>query len=301
METDFKTREAGIRRVTVAGGLVNALLMIFKFLAGILGCSAAMIADAVHSLSDFVTDIIVIVFVRISAKPEDKCHDFGHGKYETLATLLIAMFLLFVGLGIFWNAASDIYAFLLRGRPVVPPGTIALWAALVSVVLKEILYRYTLASGRRLRSSAVIANAWHHRSDAFSSVGTSLGIGGAVLLGDRWAVLDPVAALVVSLVICKVAVSMALPCLDELLEKSLPEEVEREILGLLRDFPEVSDPHRLRTRRIGSYYAIEMHLRMDGGKPLGEVHAVVSAIEARLKEVYGSSTIVSIHPEPRRQ
>lgn len=293
-------REKGIYKVTVVGSIVNALLLVLKFVAGIVGNSAAMIADAVHSLSDFVTDIIVIVFVRISNKPEDKEHDYGHGKYETLATLMIGVILFFVGLGIFWNGASAIYG-VFNGRQIESPGMIAFWAAVVSIVLKEALYHYTIIRGRKLCSQSVVANAWHHRSDAFSSIGTAVGIGGAILLGDRWVILDPIAAVVVSFFICKVAVQLALPCLEELLEKSLPEETERDILSILQDFPEVSDPHHLRTRRIGNYCAVEVHIRMDGSTPLSEAHDTASAIESRIRNLLGPSTIVSIHLEPRKR
>ena len=192
MESEKSSREKGIYKVTIVGSIVNFLLLVFKFFAGIAGHSAAMLADAVHSLSDFITDIVVIVFVRIAGKPEDKGHDYGHGKYETLATAIIGLLLLCVGFGIFWNGASSIYTFL-RGGQLESPGVVALVAALVSIVSKEILYQYTVIQGKKLNSQAVIANAWHHRSDALSSIGTAIGIGGAILLGDHWRVLDPVA------------------------------------------------------------------------------------------------------------
>ncbi len=294
------TREKGIYKVTVVGSIANALLLVLKFVAGIVGNSAAMIADAVHSLSDFVTDIIVVVFVRISNKPEDKGHDYGHGKYETLATLIIGVILFFVGLGIFWNGATAIYG-VLNGELIESPGMIAFVAAIVSIVIKEVLYRYTVAKGKHLDSKSVIANAWHHRSDAFSSIGTAVGIGGAILLGDKWVILDPVAAVIVSFFICKVAVQLAIPCFEELLEKSLPEETEHKIIEILQDFPEVSDPHHLRTRRIGNYCAVEVHIRMEGSTPLTEAHDTASAIEARIKALLGPSTLVSIHLEPRKR
>ena len=221
MDKEEVAREKGIYRVTIVGSVVNFLLLLFKFFAGIMGHSAAMLADAVHSLSDFVTDIIVIVFVRISSKPEDEGHDYGHGKYETLATAIIGIILLGVGFGIFWNGASSIYRFL-HGGSLQEPGMLALIAALVSVAFKEALYRYTVFKGKRLNSQAVVANAWHHRSDALSSIGTAIGIGGAILLGNHWRVLDPIAAVVVSFFIMKVAVKLLIPCVDELLEKSLP-------------------------------------------------------------------------------
>lgn len=299
MESEKSSREKGIYKVTIVGSIVNFLLLVFKFFAGIAGHSAAMLADAVHSLSDFITDIVVIVFVRIAGKPEDKGHDYGHGKYETLATAIIGLLLLCVGFGIFWNGASSIYTFL-RGRQLESPGVVALVAALVSIVSKEILYQYTVIQGKKLNSQAVIANAWHHRSDALSSIGTAIGIGGAILLGDHWRVLDPVAAVVVSFFIMKVSVRLLIPCVDELLEKSLPEDVEKEIEQTVLSFPGVSQPHHLRTRRIGNYYAIELHVRMDGKITLEEAHSTATAIENKLKEMFGKGTHVGIHVEPTK-
>ena len=299
MESEKSSREKGIYKVTIVGSIVNFLLLVFKFFAGIAGHSAAMLADAVHSLSDFITDIVVIVFVRIAGKPEDKGHDYGHGKYETLATAIIGLLLLCVGFGIFWNGASSIYTFL-RGGQLESPGVVALVAALVSIVSKEILYQYTVIQGKKLNSQAVIANAWHHRSDALSSIGTAIGIGGAILLGDHWRVLDPVAAVVVSFFIMKVSVRLPIPCVDELLEKSLPEDVEKEIEQTVLSFPGVSQPHHLRTRRIGNYYAIELHVRMDGKITLEEAHSTATAIENKLKEMFGKGTHVGIHVEPTK-
>lgn len=290
-------RERGIYRVTLVGSVANLLLLIFKFVAGIVGHSAAMLADAVHSLSDFVTDIIVLVFVRISSKPEDEGHDYGHGKYETLATAIIGIILVLVGFGIFWNGVQSIWSFL-QGESLSEPGMLALVAAVVSIVVKELLYQYTVLRGKSLNSQAVVANAWHHRSDALSSIGTAVGIGGAILLGPAWRVLDPIAAVVVSGFIMKVAVQLLIPCLDELLEKSLPAEVENKIVETILSFPGVSSPHHLRTRRIGSNYAIEVHVRMDGHISLEEAHRTATQIELKLKELFGKNTHVGIHVEP---
>lgn len=290
-------REKGIYRVTLTGSVGNFLLLVFKFVAGILGHSAAMVADAVHSLSDFVTDIIVVIFVRLSAKPADEDHDYGHGKYETLATAVIGLILCVVAFGIFRSGALDIWRFL-HGGPLIPPGMLALVAAGVSIVMKEALYRYTVVKGKHLNSQAVVANAWHHRSDALSSVGTALGIGGAVFLGGNWRVLDPLAAMIVSVFIFRVAVRLLKPCMDELLEKSLPKEEEDKIRNIILSFPGVSSPHHLKTRRIGNRYAIEVHVRMDGQKPLYEAHDRATAIERRLKAEFGEDTHIGIHVEP---
>lgn len=290
-------REKEIVRVTWLGSVVNFVLVVFKFLAGTLGHSAAMVADAVHSLSDFVTDVVVIVFVRISGKPEDEDHKYGHGKYETLATAIIGLILFFVGIGIFVNGAKAV-AESLGGTPPAAPSLLAWAAAALSVVVKELLYRYTVAKGRALGSQAVEANAWHHRSDALSSVGTFVGIGGAVFLGEEWRILDPLAAIVVSIFIVKVSLQLLKPCVDELLERSLPSDTEEEIREIILSFPEVSAPHNLRTRRIGNHIAIEVHVRMDGATPLGEAHSVASRIEKQIKSRFGVDTHVGIHMEP---
>lgn len=292
-------REKEIYKVTIVGSVVNFLLLVFKFVAGILGNSAAMVADAVHSLSDFVTDVIVVVFVRISGKPEDKCHAYGHGKFETLATAVIGIILFFVGLGMFYSAATTIVD-VVEGKTLEAPGMLALVAAVLSVLLKELLYRYTVYKGKNLDSQVVIANAWHHRSDAFSSVGTLVGISGAVFLGKSWRILDPIAAVVVSFFVIKVAIQLLKPCLDELLEKSLPAEVENKIIDIILSFPNVSSPHHLRTRRIGNLMAIEVHIRMDGNISLNESHDTATQIEQRLRQEFGNKTHIGIHMEPIR-
>ena len=290
-------REKAIYQVTWAGSFVNFLLVVFKFIAGILGHSAAMIADAVHSLSDFATDIVVLIFTRISNKPQDKNHDYGHGKYETLATAIIGIVLFAVGAGICWNGLRAIQTVWQGGRLPVP-GMLAFAGAIISIVSKELIYRYTIHVGRKINSSAVIANAWHHRSDAFSSIGTAMGIGGAIALGESWSVLDPMAAVIVSFFIMKVSVQLLKPCVDELTEKSLPDEIEKEICLIAENTPGVSAIHNLRPRRIGNHYAIEMHVRMDGHLTLYEAHAKASVIENKLKEKYGNETHVGIHVEP---
>ena len=292
-------REKEIYKVTIVGSVVNFMLLVFKFVAGILGNSAAMVADAVHSLSDFVTDVIVVVFVRISGKPEDKCHAYGHGKFETLATAVIGIILFFVGLGMFYSAATTIVD-VVEGKTLEAPGMLALVAAVLSVLLKELLYRYTVYKGKNLDSQVVIANAWHHRSDAFSSIGTLVGISGAVFLGKSWRILDPIAAVVVSFFVIKVAIQLLKPCLDELLEKSLPAEVENKIIDIILSFPNVSSPHHLRTRRIGNLMAIEVHIRMDGETSLNESHDTATQIEQRLRQEFGDKTHIGIHMEPVR-
>lgn len=281
----------------MAGSAVNVVLLVFKFVAGFFGGSAAMIADAVHSLSDFITDVIVLLFVRLSSKPEDSDHDYGHGKYETLATSLIGLALLCVGVMIMYNGVHSIVSAVM-GNPLPQPGMIALAAALVSIALKEWAYRFTAKVGRECESQAVVANAWHHRSDALSSIGTAVGIGGAILLGDKWAVLDPIAAVVVSVFIIRTAWQLTKKSAGELLEQSLPAEMEREIETIVAREPMASEVHHLRTRRIGSHIAIEMHLRMPGDISLYESHQHATNIEQELRKRFGASTHIGLHVEP---
>ena len=292
-------REKEIFKVTLVGSAANVLLTVFKFVAGIVGHSAAMTADAVHSLSDLLTDTVVLVFVRISGKPDDTGHDYGHGKYETLATTIIGIALAAVAVGIGWKAVESLI-YWYHGGTLPAPGMLALWAALISIVIKELVYQYTVRRGRKLNSQAVEANAWHHRSDALSSLGTLVGIGGAILLGNRWTVLDPLAGLIVALFILRVAWKLLKGGFDELMEASLPDEVEQEILSIVTSFPDVRDPHHLRTRRIGSRYAIELHIRMDGAMSLAESHARTCEIEQALKARFGEKTHITLHVEPTK-
>ena len=274
------------------------VLVLFKFVAGILGHSAAMVADAVHSLSDFLTDIIVLVFVRISNKPTDKSHDYGHGKFETLAMTIIGLALLGVAIGIVYGGLMKIVGWF-HGEQLPAPGMLALWAALLSVVAKEAVYRYSMVKARQLNSQAVEANAWHHRSDAFSSAGTAIGIGAAIFLGQRWTVFDPVASVIVGIFIVKVAFDLLRRGIGDLMEQSLPEVVEDEMQRLASQVPGVVDPHSLRTRRIGNHYAIELHIRVNGDISLREAHDKATCVEKLLKKHYGEETHVVVHVEPK--
>ena len=293
-------RNQEIYKVTLVGGVVNVVLLLFKFVAGFVGHSAAMVADAVHSLSDFVTDVIVLVFVHISGKPKDKSHDYGHGKYETLAMTLIGVALLIVAIGILYSGAAKIYVWA-NGGQLEAPGTLALWAALLSVFLKEAVYQYSMVKARQLNSQVVAANAWHHRSDALSSIGTAIGIGGAIFLGQRWTVLDPIASVVVGAFIVKVAVDLLRNGIGDLMEQSLPDAVEEEMLRIVGALPGVVNPHDLRTRRIGNHYAIELHILMDGDISLREAHNKASEVEDLLRARYGEDTHVAVHVEPIAQ
>lgn len=291
------TRQQSIYKVTLMGSIVNMILLIGKFTAGILGNSAAMIADAVHSLSDFLTDIVVIVFVRLSNKPADCDHDYGHGKYETVATSIIGIALAVVGVMLGWNGTEKIISFF-RDEPQQAPEIIALIAALVSIAAKEWVFRVTRNVADEVKSQALEANAWHHRSDALSSVGTALGIGGAILLGGQWAVLDAVAAVIVSVMIIQTAARLLRQASGELLEESLPKETEDMITEIVCRDKAVRDVHNLHTRKIGNNIAIEMHLRLPGEITLTEAHLHASAIEQALREEFGNATHIMLHMEP---
>ena len=296
-EEDEDTRYSRAAHVTKVSMALNFLLTGFKFVTGIAGNSSAMIADATHSLSDFMTDIAVIVGLRVATKPGDSTHNYGHGKIETLAAAFIGLVLAVVALGIFWGGLEKVFMFF-RGETLPAPSSIVLIAAVLSIVLKEWLYRYTITSARELKSDALIANAWHHRSDAFSSIGTMIGIGGAILLGGKWVVLDPVAAIILSFFIFKVAFDISYKNLNELLEASLDSETYRSIEEILISTEGVLGFHDLKTRKIGNAMAADVHIEVDRDLSLVDAHEISTQIENRLKETCGKNSHFSIHIEP---
>lgn len=292
-----KDRISEIRNVTLIGSVVNLILTVGKVIAGVVGHSSAMIADGVHSLSDLATDVIVIVFVKIAGKEKDETHQYGHGKFETFATMIISFALFIVGVGIAWTSAEKIYGSL-NGELIAKPGLIALYAALLSIVSKEALFWYTKVEGKRLNSQTMIANAWHHRSDAFSSIGTALGISGAIMLGEKWRILDPLAGIIVSFFILKVAWDIAKPSIDELLDRSLPDSTQKEIEQIIADARGVKSYHGLRTRKIGDYFSVEMHIQVDRNLTVEASHQMATDIENTLRGRFGEKTHVIVHIEP---
>lgn len=294
---DPREREHIISNVTVCGAAGNLALCAFKAVAGILGRSSAMVADAVHSLSDLVSDIVVLVMVRVASKSKDKSHDYGHGKFETLATLAVSLLLLVVGAKLMAGAVERILS-VARGGSLEAPGRIALLAAIVSIAIKELLYQWTARVGKRVDSQAMVANAWHHRSDALSSVGSAIGIGGAILLGGKWTILDPLVGAVISIVILVVAVKMAIPAINELTEASLPEETEDRILSIIKSVPGVDNVHDLRTRRIGPDIIVDVHVVVDPEMTVAAAHDITTVAEEAVRKEFGSGTQLSIHVEP---
>jgi len=293
----MQPREKDIYKVTIIGSAVNALLVAIKFLAGIVGRSSALVADAVHSLTDFITDIIVLIFVRISGKPRDEQHGYGHGKFETLATLIIGVILFFSGIGLLVNSIRLIVASI-EGAELPQPSPATFIVALISIIAKEILYRYTVRESKRLNSDALKANAWHHRSDALSSIGTLVGISGAMFLGQRWRILDPIAAGVVSCFIVKAGIDIIRPAVDQLLEGSLSKEETEEIAEIIKSVNGVCGFHNLRSRKVGNDIAIDVHVKMDGNMTLCEAHDIASLIEEEIRKRFGQSSMVYIHMEP---
>ena len=294
---EVSQREKKIMKVTLTGMFVNVVLSAGKIAAGVFGRSSAMLADGVHSLSDLLTDIIVIAFVRVSSKGRDRSHEFGHGKYETLATLLVSLILIVIAAQMMVSGIGSITN-VLDGGTIPVPGYVALAAAVISIVAKELLYRYTIAVGRKTGSPAVEANAWHHRSDAFSSIGSLIGISGAIFLGDKWVILDPLVCCCISIAICVVAVKMAGPSLNELLDGSLPEESEKEIVSLAMSVEGVRNIHNLKTRRSGLSVMVEAHLVVDPDMTVEQAHEISTAVENAIVKKFGNETQISIHIEP---
>lgn len=290
-------REQTIQAVTIGGAVGNLVLAGFKLLAGILGKSSAMMADAIHSISDLVSDVVVLVMVRISSKGVDKDHDYGHGKYETLATVIVAVMLLIVG-GELMLGGIDKVRTVINGDELEQPGSIALWASLVSIVVKEFLYQWTARVGKRVNSPAMITNAWHHRTDALSSIGSAIGIGGAMLLGGKWVVLDPIVGCVISVFIIIIAIKMAMPALHELTEGSLPEDVENDIVAIIESTDGVENVHALKTRQNGPVIILSAHIVVDPNITVSEAHKITVDAETAVREKFGKETLISIHIEP---
>jgi cation diffusion facilitator family transporter len=293
----YMDREKEIRNVTLWGSVVNLILATIKIIAGFLGRSGAMVADGVHSFSDLLTDFVVIAFTRISSKGHDRSHSFGHGKFETMATLVVGLVLIAVGANLMADGVKSIVG-VIQGEAIQRPGYIALVAAAISIIAKEILYQSTIKVGKRTESPVVIANAWHHRSDAFSSIGSLVGIGGAILLGEKWTILDPIAGCCISIAIIVVAIKICIPSLAELLDASLPEDVENEIISTTLSVKGVNDVHGLKTRRSGISFIIVAHIVVNPTLPLVEAHDISTDVENALKRRFGDQTQISIHVEP---
>ncbi len=295
-----ETREARANRVTWLSVWVNSILTAGKLFAGIFGHSSAMVADAVHSASDFATDFAVLLGMRLAGKPQDCDHPYGHGKYETIAAAVVGIALCAVGLAIALHAG---HALLAATRGVLPkrPELIALWAGAISIVVKEWLYQVTVRVARQTANDALRANAWHHRSDALSSIATTIGAGAGALFGGRWALLDPLAAAAVGVTLVKIAWDIVRDAIDKLAEQGMTDAENAAILRLAHAVPELSEPHHLRSRRVGSVAVIEMHFRVDPEMTVREGHAIACRVEQALRGRFGADAIITIHVEPWKE
>ncbi len=286
-----------IRRVTWTGFYVNAFLMVLKVVVGLYGHSDALVADGVHSMSDFATDFIVLIFVGIAYKSADSEHPYGHGKFETFASLIIGAVLMAVGVGI-GISGFKVAKMCLNGEIIARPGVWTLVVAAISIAMKELLFRYTMATARKVDSPALRANAWHHRSDAISSIATLIGVGAAYFLGNKWIILDPIAAMLIAMFIIVSAIQICRPAVDELLDKSLlPDQMQNAgeaIMGVegVRKF------HRLRTHRNGRMIIIDVHIKVDPQITVERGHCIATAVENRLKAEFGPHMITNVHVEP---
>ncbi len=292
-----KSRLKQTSHVIWVGFFANVVLTLLKLAAGILGRSSAMVADAIHSVSDFITDLVIAGSLKVAAKPRDGNHKYGHGKVETLAAAFVGLVLFGVGVGILYSGAGNIHKHY-TVEPLQRPGMIAFYAAVFSIAIKEILFRYTIITGRRNHSPVVIANAWHHRSDVFSSLATLVGIGGAIFFGPQWVILDPLAAIFVSFFIFKVGFSIIKGALLELIETSLPARTEKDILDLATAVEGVYNPHDLKTRKIGSNIAIDLHIQVPHDMNVKDAHDITVKLEKELRGKYGEDTFISVHMEP---
>lgn len=266
-----------VRRAGWVGLLCNLLLAAAKAAAGVFGHSQAVLADALHSLTDSVTDVAVILGVRYWTAPADEDHPHGHGRIETLVTVIIGISIGLVAVGMGWQAIRG----LRHGEDVRPPSGIALGVALLSIGVKEALYRWTAGVGRTVDSPALVANAWHHRSDAMSSIPAALAVAVALLV-PGWAFVDRVGAIVVCVFILYASWRILHPALNQLIDAGAPPEERRRIEELALEVEGVEAAHALRTRYVGAKLAVELHLEVDGGLSVGEGHAIAQAVRRRL-------------------
>jgi cation diffusion facilitator family transporter len=293
-ETKLKTQNTQVAKVTWVGLIVNLALAAFKFTAGIIGRSQAVTADAVHSLSDVSTDVAILVGGKYWSRPPDKTHPHGHNRLEILVTTGIGLVLIAVGCGIVWNAIATLSA----KHDVSPPGMIAVIAAAVSIITKEILCRWTMGKSRALRSMPLLANAWHQRSDALSSLPALIAVAVA-RIQPNWAFVDHIGAVVVSLFIFRAAVRILRLELDKLLDGAAPAETVAAIHRIAGAVTGVLHVHGVRTRYVGgSHVAVDLHITVDPEMPVSRGHNISEEVKDRLLD--GGLDIVDavVHLEP---
>ncbi len=282
-----------VRRVTWIGLGFNLVLSAGKFAAGTLGASQAVVADAIHSLSDCVTDLVVIVGSYFWFQPPDSDHQHGHHRIESAVTMFIGAALFAVGVGIAWEAIQALQ----KIDTPRSPGWIAAVAAAISIFAKEILYRWTVNTGKRIKSPAMIANAWHHRSDALSSIPTLAAVSGAILF-PAWAFLDHVGAALVSVFIMQTAMVIIWPAVREFMDLAAPEAICRRIRTICLTHDHVRHVHRIRTRYIGLSIQCDLHILVDGGMTVSDGHHIAGVVKNLILSSIPDVIDVLIHVEP---
>jgi cation diffusion facilitator family transporter len=290
--TDKGLKEKIVRKVTWAGLWVNVFLAIIKFTAGIYGKSQALVADAIHSLTDLTTDIAVIAGSHYWSRPPDENHPYGHRRLETLVTVFIAVVLIAAGLGIGWKAIST-----LQEKPAAPPGWIAIFAALASIVCKESIYRWTAITGRRIKSPALAANAWHHRTDALSSLPVLVAVAGARVF-PSWSFLDRVGAVIVSMFILHASIKIIWPGLSELIDVGAPTETRHKIHGIALKTEGVLQVHDIRTRYISTSIQVDLHIVVEGSITVREGHDIADDVKDCIIDAIPEVLDVIVHVDP---
>jgi cation diffusion facilitator family transporter len=285
-------REASVRRVTWIGLLTNIGLSSLKFAAGYFGRSQALIADAVHSLTDTATDIAIIAGSHYWSRPPDECHPYGHRRLETLVTVFIGLMLAAAGIGIGWESISTLHQ-----KNAEPPGWFAFYAALASIAVKEILYRWTAAMGKKIKSPALVANAWHHRTDAISSLPVLVAVGGALLF-PSWSFLDRLGAAIVSIFILHAALKIIWPAVSELIDAGAPEEIQKKIVAITCSTDGVREVHAIRSRFISSSIQIDLHIVVDGEISVREGHTIADIVENNIIAGIPEVLEVVVHVDP---
>jgi cation diffusion facilitator family transporter len=292
LAADKDQRFPQARRTTWIGMVINLFLISFKVLAGIWGRSEAIIADAVHSASDFITDALVLVGLKISERPKDETHPYGHGRVETIATFLVGLILGTAGLGIGFKAITA----MIKGVSYAPK-LIALIAALISIIVKEGTYQYTIRKSRLINSQVLKANAWHHRSDALSSVATFLGIGGA-MLNPKWLILDPLVACGVAIFIVKIGAEITWGAFSDLVDTSVHQEIRDQMKQVAKAVPGVIGLHKMKTRHVGNEIFVDVHIEVNPSISVTDGHHIATQLERAILHNVDNMAEVNVHVEP---
>lgn len=297
LRTSSGNEAAVIRKVVIIGLVVNALLMILKIATGFYGHSEALVADGFHSLNDFASDFIVLIFIGIAYRKADAKYTYGYGKFETFVSLLISAILCIASIMIFKEGVESIIA-AAKGERLPHPDFLTIIVAFAAIICKELLYHYTSSTGKKTESSALIANAWHQRSDALASVATLIGVACSHFLSDRWAILDPCASILISVIIATAGVRMLLPAFRELMERSLPEAVSKEAAAIIKATEGVDALKELKSRRNGHFLIFDISILVNPSLTIDQGFAIAENIRNKLEERFGTNTIVSVATLP---